>query len=261
MVLINLLLALFGTVAFVTGESEPAPVVIDLTRDLVPHDTTDVLKESPGAKAVIEAAAADPLIRTAMVLENGKIVAEYVRGDVDPNVPYQIWSSTKSVMGLLIGMAVQEGMLKVDDTLGDIFPDDTGAWINVTDVDFRKAVSVEELLMMSSGLVLPLMDAYGDIFDGGSGGGGSLQGSMAFPEIGEKGEFSYLGISNILSYVILQSTGMTPRQYLADKVLPSLGIDDSEINWWQNSDVPPVEFAYHGLELLPWQMVCFLNGT
>jgi len=255
----------FGAVAVATGESETAPVVIDLSQDLVPQDTTDVLKESPGAKAVIEAATADPLIRTAMVLENGNIVAEYLRDDVDPTVPYQVWSVTKSWTSMLIGLAIQDGVLKVDDTLGDIFPDDTGAWVNVTDADFRKAVTIEQMLTMSSGLVQPPFDemaadpvaAYQAVADGGFGGGGSLQSSMAFPEIGKQGEFSYLGISNIMSYVILQTTGMTPRQYLVDKVLPSLGIDDSEMSWWQNSE--GIEYAYHGLEVTPHQMVCSLN--
>jgi len=162
-------------------------------------------------------------------------------------------------------------LLSVNDTLGDVFQDDD-VWSNATDPDFRKAVTIRELLTMSSGLISPpsdmpspdatpeeMAEATGALLaaaaDGSVAGGATLDDSLAYPEIGEKGVFSYLGISNIMSYVLREKTSMTPRQYLAEKALPDLGIDDADINWWQNAD--GIEFSYHGIGLTPRQMAKF----
>jgi len=67
--------------------------------------------------------------------------------------------------------------------------------------------------------------------------------------------FSYLPFSTIMSYVIQEKTGMSPRKYAAEKVFPALGMNDSEIGWWQNQD--GMEYSYHGLELTATQMAKF----
>jgi len=77
---------------------------------------------------------------------------------------------------------------------------------------------------------------------------------IATPTVGEKGAFSYLGANNILSFVILEVSGLTPRQYLAQNILPSLGIDDRDIEWVQSDGV---ERAFEGLSLTPNQMAKF----
>lgn len=234
-------------------------VPLDLTKDL---EFAPNSNDSPGAEAINEVAASDPLIRTMHLLENGKIVSSYVRDDVDPEVPWMSWSVTKSYVGLILGLMLQDGSLEsLDLTLGDLFPDES-LWAGASDVDFRKNVSILELLTMTSGLISPPVDPNVDpnvsmmaSFDGGTDGGASLADSLAFPAIGPKGEFSYLGTSNIMSYVIKNKTGMSPREYLAKNVLPSLGMDDSEIGWWKNAD--GMEYAYHGIELTPAQMAKF----
>ncbi len=112
---------------------------------------------------------------------------------------------------------------------------------------------------MTSGLQNPIIDDpeadAAAVLDGGDAGGGTLAGSLAWPTVGEKGLFYYLGVSNILSYVLQERTGMSPREYLAEKVLPSLGMQDSDIDWWQNAD--GLEYGFHGLELTAKQMAKF----
>eukprot|EP01083_Nonionella_stella_P161584 529480_1 len=49
----------------------------DLTQDLV--EDIDAISSSPGAKFVEELASSDPFLRSAIVLENGKVVAKYYR--------------------------------------------------------------------------------------------------------------------------------------------------------------------------------------
>jgi len=212
---------------------------------------------NPGAAAIQQTALAYPSIRTSLVLENGKIVAQYARSDVDPNTPFQTWSTTKSWMSLLVGLAVEEGLLDLDETLGEIFTSDT-AWSSVntaTEIEFKKSITIRSMLTMSSGLVSPPFELTEDLADGGVGGGANLSDSLAYPIVGEAGVFNYLIVSNILSYVFFEKTGMTPREYAAKHVFGALGIDDREVNWWQNED--GMEYSYHGLELTPIQMAKF----
>jgi CubicO group peptidase (beta-lactamase class C family) len=62
----------------------------------------------------------------------------------------------------------------------------------------------------------------------------SLVDTLNQPTIGTKGTFTYLWTGDIMSYVILELTGLSPKQFLVQKVLPSLGIDSSEITWELN---------------------------
>ena len=251
MLLIACLILILASV--ISGEQ----VLVDLSQDL---QTSASLNESPGAAAVNEVSAADPLIRASLVMEHGKIVSEYIREDVNPEEPFPVWSTTKSFISLLIGFMIQDNVLSLNDTLGQVFTSDD-AWTNVTEVEFRQNVTIWEMLTMSSGLVLPPIDFENppdylfDVSDGGTAGGSALPDSLNFPDVDEKGVFSYLGVSNIMSYVISERTGMSPREYLAAKVLPALGIQDSDIIWWKNSD--GIEYAYHGLGLTSHQMAKF----
>jgi CubicO group peptidase (beta-lactamase class C family) len=83
-------------------------------------------------------------IRTAMVLEGGKIVASYVRDGVDGGALFDAYSTTKSWVSMLVGILIDEGKLTVTTTLGDIFRNQT-VWAAVGDVDFRKAITVSGL--------------------------------------------------------------------------------------------------------------------
>ena len=129
--------------------------IVDLSKDFV--EDTAAMTTSPGAAKIVEIASSDPLMRAAVVLENGKVVAKYHRDDVDENTPNQVWSTTKSWMSMLIGILVDNGVLSIDETLGDIFTDDS-VWADVDGdgtVDFRKSIKIKDMLTMTSGLVCP----------------------------------------------------------------------------------------------------------
>ena len=180
--------------------------VVDLSQPFIEDEAA--MTTSPGAAKIIEVASSDPLIRAAVVLEDGKVVAKYYRDDVDENSPNQVWSTTKSWTSFIIGMLVDDGVLSINDTLGDIFTDES-AWADVDDnsTDFRKNVSIQDMLTMTSGLVTPpeedllammelspeeqaeamaSFDTSGPEIDAG---GASLSDSLAHPAIGTKGEF------------------------------------------------------------------------
>jgi CubicO group peptidase (beta-lactamase class C family) len=111
-----------------------AAPILDLSKELVESPS---INKSPGALNILEFIEGTPNARTLMVIDDGQIVVSYARDDVDPNEPYQVHSVTKSVTSLLIGLLVDNGDLSVNDTLGQIFTNET-IWEGVEDVEFRK---------------------------------------------------------------------------------------------------------------------------
>lgn len=82
-----------------------------------------------------------------MLHRHGHVVAEGWTWPVDPNEPRVLHSMAKSFTGCAIGLAIDEGLLKLDDRLVTFFPDDVPA-----DADPRLAdMTVEHLLTMRTG--------------------------------------------------------------------------------------------------------------
>ena len=267
---------LLGCAAQEVADSDlVAPTILDLSEEFTYAADSG---QSVGAQTVTDYAVTHPTIRTVLVLEHGQIVAEYVREDVDPRIPNPVWSTTKSWISLLIGCMVQDGLIALDETLGDIFEDadmwDTSTAGNTSsttddsdtmetmdnDMAYRQAVTLKRMLSMTSGLMSPLPGSNETeiiFMDGGNLGGASMTDSLMHPRVEpeQKGAFQYLASNNILSYVIQQRTNRTPREYLAEQILPYLGIDNEAVGWWQNED--GVEYAYHGMLLTPLQMAKF----
>lgn len=253
----------------VAAADNATTTIIDLSLDLLvsPNATSssngDGDAVNAGEQALRDACQTDPLIRTCLILEHGRIVAEYVREDVDPLETWDAWSITKSWVSLLIGHIIEADLLSLDETLNDIWPEDEKNEIwsqvseNVTNVEFRKNnITIQSLLTMTSGLVSDIGNE-GTFGDGGTAGGSDLVDALSLPTLfGEPGQFLYVGVLNILSYVILERTGLSPREYAKQTLFPVLGInDDTDIDWWKNTD--GIETAYHGLFLTSRQMAKF----
>lgn len=236
------------------------PTIVDLSRP--EFEPSPCLNDSQGADELLAMAQADASIRSFMVLEHGRVVVEYSRDDVDPSVANQVWSTTKSWMNLCTGLLVQDGLLSVDETLGDVFDDQEAMWQdmaanNATDAELRRAVTIRDLLTMNSGMVTAEWNeeeqGERNSRNGGNAGGTSIADAIAQPSLKKGSTFSYLGANNILSYVVPQRTEYaSPREYMAAKVFPALGIANDEIDWWQNEQ--GIEYAYHGMILTTTQM-------
>lgn len=122
--------------------------VIDLSRDFQVGSLNN-----PGAKLIEEKIVSKiPQTRRLLVLERGKIVADYTRQDVDPDEVFILWSAQKSIDSLLFGLAIDFRNLTLDETLGDVFPDDS-LWGDDPDAEYKKSITMFELLTMTSGLV------------------------------------------------------------------------------------------------------------
>jgi CubicO group peptidase (beta-lactamase class C family) len=79
-----------------------------------------------------------------LVLQDGRIVAERYRPDFDMHSSQRTWSVAKSIAGTIFGIAVQQGLVRLDE------PAHVPEW--QTPGDPRAAITYDQLLRMSSGL-------------------------------------------------------------------------------------------------------------
>ena len=97
--------------------------------------------------ARLRAALNDPVLqgpgmRAIVVVHDGRIVGETYGEGFNASTPLLGWSMTKTVNAVLVGMAITDGKLSLDQK--DLFPQWAG--------DARAQISVADLMAMSSGL-------------------------------------------------------------------------------------------------------------
>lgn len=105
--------------------------------------------------------AEQPYITSLLVVRGGDLVYEQYYGGFTAEDTTQIWSATKSFTSTLIGFAVDEGLLSLDQTVGELIPDRIPP-----EADPRAAtVTVRQLLTMTSGFAWSSGTDYQFAFD------------------------------------------------------------------------------------------------
>lgn len=110
------------------------------------------VKDHPGASRELLARAVDGLFtandlgetRALVVMYKGRIVAERYGAGYDKNTPLIGWSMSKTVTGVLVGLLVADGRLRLDESLP------VPAWQRPGDP--RGEITLRQLLQMRSGL-------------------------------------------------------------------------------------------------------------
>jgi CubicO group peptidase (beta-lactamase class C family) len=88
-------------------------------------------------------------IDSIVVVRHGQIVFEQYRNGYHEKRKHHVQSVTKSFSSMLIGIAIQQGLIEsVDQRMVDLFPDHT-----IANLDVRKQrITLENLLTMSDGM-------------------------------------------------------------------------------------------------------------
>jgi len=142
--------------------------------------------------------------RAVLVMLKGQIVAERYAAPFDRDTPLIGWSMSKSITNTLLGLLAKDGRFKLDD------PAPVPEW--QSDDDPRKAITMRQLLQMSSGL------DFAEIYNPGS-----VTTNMLFtePSAGEYAAAAPLGYepgsrwyyssgtSNILARIVRDMVGGT----------------------------------------------------
>ena len=173
--------------------------------------------------AILAADEADNSVRfeSIMVLKHGNVLYEGWYGDAAPDKPHAMHSVSKSFTATAVGMAVDEGLLKVTDKLVDFFPDKLPEEVS----DNLKAVTVHDLLTMNCGHETGAR--YGADNDW-------VESFLAHPFVHEPGTwYFYNSLGTYMHSAIVQElTGEKVLDYLTPRLFEPLHIDIPE---WEES--------------------------
>jgi len=208
--------------------------VIDLSQ---PFAQSENHNANPGASVLLNAQRSDVL--GFAVVKAGQLVASSAASERQ-----NVWSVTKTWVATAIGILVQNNILNVSTTLEAALPDVN--WNAVSAANAKRAITIEQMLSMSSGLTAPCL-AYGPQ--------GTVEQALNSPQFtaSQVGRQNYLCSGSILSYVIYQQTGRTPLQYASEHLFPSLGISRS-VAWSPAHGSNSINEAGHGLVLAPFEL-------
>jgi CubicO group peptidase (beta-lactamase class C family) len=145
-----------------------------------------------------------------LVVRDGAVLFERYADGYDPATPHALYSGSKSFWGTLAGVARDEGLLELDETVAATFPE----WAHGS----RASVTLRQLLSLTSGIGF-----------GGLGNAVPLYAkALAVVPKNEPGSvFTYGGIPlQVFGAVLaekLKPRGLTPHTYLYEKLLNPIG--------------------------------------
>lgn len=141
----------------------PALIAVGLTSATAGDSATGWLPVAPaevdldaaGLESATAALSGRRGVQCVAVARGGRLVAEAPAGDACRR-PHNIQSASKSILSLLVGIAVEQKLVALDSTLADLLP------LQVEGLETTKRqITLENLLVMQSGLASTSGDAYG----------------------------------------------------------------------------------------------------
>lgn len=175
--------------------------------------------------ALVEALDASPHeMHSLMVLRHGQVVSEGWWAPYRPEIPHLLYSLSKSFTSMAVGLAIDEGLFGLDDTLVSLL----GAH-GAEPVDERvAAITVRHALTMSTGHTAdPLLEMFGWILE--NPGSDWLDGFFALRPGAEPGApFTYNQFATYsLARIVEAKSGQRLIDYLRPRLLDPLGISDA----------------------------------
>jgi CubicO group peptidase (beta-lactamase class C family) len=198
-------------------------------------------------------------LHSLLIVRNGYLVSELYVYPYSVEQAHGVMSVTKSVMGALVGIAIEKGYIKnVHQPLFSLLPDQEVANLD----EQKKGITLEDLLTMTSGL---------DCHENPGPGEAIMQTSPNWvqfmldqPIVAHPGtKFNYCTSAiQLLSAVLQKATGMSARQFANENLFAPLGIGPIiEARW--PSDPQGVTIGGYELALTPSEMAklghLFLN--
>jgi CubicO group peptidase (beta-lactamase class C family) len=185
-------------------------------------------------------------IYSVMVIRNGYLVADAYFHPYTRDTKVHIQSVTKSVIGMLVGRAIQMGAVKsADETLVSFFP----GRVFINDSQAKEAIRLSHLLSMTSGLDCQEFSATGSKMEQSSGW---VQFMLDLPVESKPGtKFGYCnGNAHLLSAILEKTTTMNAREFANQELFGPLGIPVvDEADW--GSDPKGYSIGGYGLHLRP----------
>ena len=154
-------------------------------------------------------------IQSVMVLQHGKVLYERWLNGGEPQKPHVLNSVSKTFTSAAVGLAIDEGLLSLDDKVVSFFPDD----LPDSPSENLKNVTVRNLLTMNSG--------HDSEPSRGKNGESWTKSFLAWPVEHEPGSYycyNSLG-TYMLSAIVQKVTGQKIVDYLQPRLFDPLGIE------------------------------------
>jgi CubicO group peptidase (beta-lactamase class C family) len=207
-------------------QGKPAPAKLDTARD---------------------AAAALPRLHSLLVNWRGSVVLEYYGKGIRPGRLANVKSVSKSIISALVGIAVERRLIPgVDTPIVRYFPQ-----LQKDDDPRKRAITIEDLLTMRSGLESTSFDNYG----GWVRSRNWVNYVLAQPLVSEPGttvEYS-TGSSHLLSAILTRVSKSTTHQFAQSVLATPLGLTLAR---WPR-DPQGIYFGGNDMLLTPRQMMAF----
>jgi CubicO group peptidase (beta-lactamase class C family) len=188
--------------------------------------------DARGIRSFLDALDAAPDVEphSLMLLRHGAVIAEGWWAPYGPDRPHLLYSLSKSFTSTALGLAVAEGLVRLDDTVLSHFPELDG---EITDPRSRRML-VRHVAAMASGHREETIDPA-DL----------VRGFLLTPPDAEPGSvFAYnQPCTFALAAIVQRAAGMPLTEYLRPRLFDPLGI--GEVGWL--SDSRSLELGYSGL--------------
>lgn len=185
-------------------------------------------------------------VTSLLIHQNGEMVAERYFNGMRAGQKTNIKSASKSIISLLVGIAIEKGYIKsVDEPIGQYFDD----YFEANPDSSKETLTIKDLLTMRTGLETTSFHNYGRWVSSNNWVKYTLDQPM---EKEPGGDMAYsTGTSHLLSVIITKTSGMSTREF-AKKYL--LGPMDIEIGGWDR-DPQGYYMGGNNVALAPEDMV------
>lgn len=158
-------------------------------------------------------------VQSLMIEKNGELLHEEFRGGISTKTTTNIKSASKSILSLLVGIAIDEGHLAgVDQTIGEFFP----GYFEQNPDSAKESITIRNLLTMRSGLETTSFQNYGRWVLSDNW----VRFALDQPFVEEKGgRMVYsTGTSHLLSVILTRATGMNTRAFASEHLFDPMNI-------------------------------------
>lgn len=147
-------------------------------------------------------------IESVIIEKDGEVIAQQFTGRMNPNRTTNIKSASKSILSLLVGIAIREGYLEgVDQPIGEFFED----YFEENPDPEKEAITIGDLITMRGGLESTSIRNYGRWVVSSNWMDFVLNQEL-IAEPGGRMIYS-TGSTHLLSVILTRATGMSTREF------------------------------------------------
>ena len=170
-------------------------------------------KDSLQLESIQQRAASIHSLSSLLIQQNGQLLSERYYNGLSSNETTNIKSASKSIISLLVGIAIEKGYIEsIDQTIAPYFED----YFAANPDSVKQNITIKDLLTMRSGLETTSFHNYGRWVVSDNWVRFALDQPME-AQVG--GDMVYsTGTSHLLSVVIAKATGMSTKSF-AEKYL------------------------------------------